>query len=471
MLLNIETNTIYSDELIPSYTVTIPTEVNLNDEQDCVLKLQSQEGYKTNVTINSQNSFTLINNETSINYVIKINDEAITINQEVLCSSNGEEDEKTINFEISDDNANISGEYEDILTFTFDSTQLTKVTFNTNGGSETYNPKYFSEEKAIDQLPTPTKEGYDFAGWYIEGNETTGEITSEYIVTDNINLVAHWTAKTYTVTFHLNGGKWNTEFKINGNTYQIDPGMTWGEWIESEYNTDGYELYVDPQTGEEYIILPENEPEPEIEYLSLGGKVFLDNGDNGATYAFYDSGKNEITYTDLASLSDAVYYSVEGTPTKDRFYVVASDSNQADYNSDYGVNLSDSLCWGYYGITTDATTNSIGSGKTNTAKVLAITDTSTYNLANGGPYQSIWEWLNDVNTNEYGGCNDWFIGSRAEYDALRETGKAGSLFDSMYLWSDVERDSNYAYSWNTSSSLWGYRGKNNRRHVVTFRAF
>ena len=201
----------------------------------------------------------------------------------------------------------------------------------------------------------------------------------------------------------------------------------------------------------------------EPNYLPIGGKIFYDDGDNGATYTFYNADKNEITYTDINSLDNAVYYTVDGSGSKDRFYVVASDFSKSDYDSTYGVNLGTSKYWGYYGITTSATTNTIGSGKTNTAKVLAITDTSQY------ASDSIWEWLNDVNSNKYGGCDDWFIGSRAEYDALRETGKAGSLFDSEYLWSSVERASSRAYLWFYDDSEWIEYSENYGLNVVAFR--
>jgi hypothetical protein len=29
-------------------------------------------------------------------------------------------------------------------------------------------------------------------------------------------------------------------FTINGKQYQAEEGMTWGEWVASEYNTDNY---------------------------------------------------------------------------------------------------------------------------------------------------------------------------------------------------------------------------------------
>jgi len=47
-------------------------------------------------------------------------------------------------------------------------------------------------------------------------------------------------------------------FTIAGTTYQAEEGMTWGEWVESEYNTGGYYINVYghvtlPPTGIGYI--------------------------------------------------------------------------------------------------------------------------------------------------------------------------------------------------------------------------
>ena len=169
---------------------------------------------------------------------------------------------------------------------------------------------------------------------------------------------------------------------------------------------------------------------------------------NGATYKFYDTSKNEITYTDINSLDNAVYYTVDGTGSKDRFYVVAADSSKADYSSNYGVNLGRDSIWGYYYVNTDSTEDGIGKGKTNTAQILVTEDSS-------GSYEgSIWEWLNDVNSNKYGGCSDWFIGSTDEHDALKSSGKAGLLFNSKNLWSSVEGSARNAYRWYYDSSYW-----------------
>lgn len=34
-------------------------------------------------------------------------------------------------------------------------------------------------------------------------------------------------------------------FTIASTSYQAEEGMTWNEWINSNYNTDGYALYTD----------------------------------------------------------------------------------------------------------------------------------------------------------------------------------------------------------------------------------
>ena len=52
-------------------------------------------------------------------------------------------------------------------------------------------------------LPTPTKEYYDFAGWYTNP-EFTGEALTK-VSSDSI-LYAKWTPKEYTITFDTNGG-------------------------------------------------------------------------------------------------------------------------------------------------------------------------------------------------------------------------------------------------------------------------
>ena len=68
------------------------------------------------------------------------------------------------------------------------------ITFESNGGNEISNIEFTIETEII-ELPTPTKEGYNFLGWYEE--ETFIE-TIEY---RSYNLQAKWEEKVYIVIF------------------------------------------------------------------------------------------------------------------------------------------------------------------------------------------------------------------------------------------------------------------------------
>lgn len=68
-----------------------------------------------------------------------------------------------------------------------------KVTFDANGGSVTKNNKVVKYGQPYGELPTPTRTGYDFAGWYTEKDGET-EIEEKTKVTSLINhtLYAKW---------------------------------------------------------------------------------------------------------------------------------------------------------------------------------------------------------------------------------------------------------------------------------------
>ena len=72
------------------------------------------------------------------------------------------------------------------------------------------------------KFPTPTREGYDFSGWYNEVGQKVEETTA---ISEDITLHAQWSIKSYTVTFKngddvLQESKWeyNTTPTYNGAT-------------------------------------------------------------------------------------------------------------------------------------------------------------------------------------------------------------------------------------------------------------
>ena len=81
------------------------------------------------------------------------------------------------------------------------------VTFNANGGSVSTASKTVTSGSTYGTLPTPTRTGYAFAGWYTAASGGTQITASSAVsITANQTLYAHWTANTYTVTFNANGG-------------------------------------------------------------------------------------------------------------------------------------------------------------------------------------------------------------------------------------------------------------------------
>ena len=82
-----------------------------------------------------------------------------------------------------------------------------QVTFNPNGGSVSPTSKSVTFDSTYGDLPTPSKAGHTFAGWYTSKSGGT-KISSSTVFksTSNVTLYAHWTINKYTLTLEDNGG-------------------------------------------------------------------------------------------------------------------------------------------------------------------------------------------------------------------------------------------------------------------------
>ena len=85
------------------------------------------------------------------------------------------------------------------------------VTFNSNGGTLIEEIE-LDQEATILQPADPEKEGYEFVGWYLDGELFDFD---NYVVNESITLKAEWNkiveAKTYIVKLYLNGGECDIE--------------------------------------------------------------------------------------------------------------------------------------------------------------------------------------------------------------------------------------------------------------------
>ena len=89
------------------------------------------------------------------------------------------------------------------------------VTFDPNGGSISQKTKVVTYDSTYGTLPTPTKTGYNFLGWFTSASGTTKVTKSSTVTTaSNHTLYAKWQALNYIVTFDANDGSVSPPSKI-----------------------------------------------------------------------------------------------------------------------------------------------------------------------------------------------------------------------------------------------------------------
>ena len=81
------------------------------------------------------------------------------------------------------------------------------LTYDANGGTVSPTSKEILYDGAYGTLPTPTREGYAFDGWYTASSGGT-EVTASTVhkSTSNVTIYAHWSIRNFIVTYNGNGG-------------------------------------------------------------------------------------------------------------------------------------------------------------------------------------------------------------------------------------------------------------------------
>ena len=78
------------------------------------------------------------------------------------------------------------------------------VTLNANGGQVSPSQVVVSEYGVYD-LPTPTRAGYVFDGWYLGNTQISNGDPVQ--ITEDSTFAAHWTESAFTITLNANGGQ------------------------------------------------------------------------------------------------------------------------------------------------------------------------------------------------------------------------------------------------------------------------
>lgn len=127
------------------------------------------------------------------------------------------------------------------------------VTLDPNGGRVSPTSTAVTIGKKYGPLPTPTRTGYSFDGWYTDQTGDT-KVTETTTVGANppATLYAHWTAKKYLVTLNANGGKIDTTSgQVSTKSYTATYGSKYN-FLPRPIRTGGYNFdgwYTDQTNG------------------------------------------------------------------------------------------------------------------------------------------------------------------------------------------------------------------------------
>ena len=126
------------------------------------------------------------------------------------------------------------------------------VKFNANGGNCSISSKNVNYNNSIGTLPVAKRTGYIFNGWYTSSSSGL-KIDESYLITDNITLYAHWTAKTSSNTFWRNFDRYDNTYMTKNYTYD-----SYGQYFPDYWTRTGYTFlgWNNDRTAYEAIFSP-----------------------------------------------------------------------------------------------------------------------------------------------------------------------------------------------------------------------
>lgn len=211
---------------------------------------------------------------------------------------------------------------------------------------------------------------------------------------------------------------------------------------------------------------------------SVGGTIFYIDDKADGIYEFFDADGNLIK--DVKVGDKPYYYRVLEKGSKDKYYVYHDEMHMAKrwtYLKDESF-VYDAI---------NLLGKGIGKGKTNT-EIMMARDNGAYVTVNSGGCPTIWYQLQRARGDKVGGCDDWFVPSKNEIEALRIAIKSGSIIGGeiagasyeesifsksrgYYIWSSSEYSSQYAWLWYCPNQSWYTSYKASRYSVFFTRAF
>ena len=116
------------------------------------------------------------------------------------------------------------------------------ATFNANGGG-TPSPSTITKayNNALGTLPTVSRAGYTFAGWWTAASGGTQISTSTIMPASGPTYYAHWTLNTYSISYTMNGGSISgqaTSYNVTSNAITL-PTPTKSGWTFTGWSGTG----------------------------------------------------------------------------------------------------------------------------------------------------------------------------------------------------------------------------------------
>lgn len=241
---------------------------------------------------------------------------------------------------------------------------------------------------------------------------------------------------------------------------------------------DEVDVDEDVITGEDHVdVLFKGIASKIITAYPVGGRIFYIDDTSDGIYEFFDANGNLIKNVRVGDRP--YYYRVVRKGSKDKYYV---------YHDKVYDNLEWTYCKDKYYVYESLDTSwDIGSGKTNTEKVMAK-DNGAYITVNSNERPTVWYQLQQIRNAKVGGCDDWFVPSRCEIDLLAKAIKSGiitggaiagiagssyaeSIFANKWVWSSSEHSSESTWYWSCLSQAWNNSTKDCDFSVFFVRAF
>lgn len=308
------------------------------------------------------------------------------------------------------------------------------VTFDPQGGTVNPTEKTVIYGELYGELPVPTKDWYEFLGWYFDVNGNGGRIDYDVQVdlTDHSTVYANWKQVTFTVVFDKHGGTGGSDSVVATldapmpqATAPTKPGYVFGGYFSNEGGV-GTKYYSSTMTStsnwnNEWWDADNNRLHANWEIPPAVGTI----GPSGG-YIFYDN-------VDVVTEQDSSEW---------RYLEAAPETTEWLILSGYYKNSSDGAS-----MTTGASGTAIGTGKANTELIVSLMPNGAYTSAGSGAALVQNFAAERCSQLVYAGKDDWYLPSKDELDwmfrQLYEKNLGG--FTGVNYWSSSEYTADSAW--------------------------